>query len=170
MEELSAIGEVTVENGELTVTLTVPAEFAEDMTQEDLDQGVGDAYISATLNEDGSITYKMTKDQYSAMLDNLAETIDTSLQELLDSGDYSFTSIERNADFTQFDVTLTGTELSMSDAFSAIVFYTCGGIYGVFTGREVDMDDIVINFYDASGNLLESTNSEALGNESSAEK
>ena len=61
MDELSKIGDIEVENGILTVSITLPAEYMEGVTQEQLDAGKGTTYQSATLNDDGSVTYKMTK-------------------------------------------------------------------------------------------------------------
>ena len=168
MDELSAIGEVSVENGLLTVSLTVPADLVGEVTQESLDQGAGDTYISARLNEDGSVTYKMTKSQHAKMLDAMVESMDNSIQELVDSDDYTFTSIKHNDDFTQFDITLSATEIGFAEAFSTIAFYMYGGIYGIFSGHKPE--NVIVNFYDASGNLIESANSADMESESSSEK
>jgi hypothetical protein len=168
MDELSAIGEVSVENGLLTVSLTVPADLAGEVTQESLDQGAGDTYISAKLNEDGSVTYKMTKSQHAKMLDAMVESMDNSIQELVDSDDYTFTSIKHNEDFTQFDITLSATEIGFAEAFSTIAFYMYGGIYGIFSGHKPE--NVIVNFYDASGNLIKSANSADMESESSSEK
>ena len=55
---------VQVDENLLTVEITVPKEFVEEgTTQETLDASLADGIQSATLNEDGSVTYVMTKKQ-----------------------------------------------------------------------------------------------------------
>lgn len=163
MDELSAIGDVEVNNGILTVSLTVPKDFAGDTaTQEELDQNAGDTYVSAKLNDDGSVTYKMTKAQHKAMLDGIVESIDSSLEEMIGDENYSITDIKHSDDYTQFDVTLSGTELGLGDAFSTMAFYIYGGMYGIFSGHRTD--SIVVNFYDPNGNIIETADSANSGN------
>ena len=166
-EELSAIGDVQVENGLLTVSVTVPASLMGEVTQEELDEGKGDKYLSATLNEDGSVTYKMTKAQHKAMLESMTEEFDKAIQKLVDDDNYSIASVTHNADFTSFDVTLDGTELGMVDMFTAYAFYIYGGLYGTFNGNSTE--HIIVNFYDPDGNLIDSADSADMGSEESAE-
>lgn len=112
MEVLSAIGEVEVENGILTVSITVPASLAgENNDQATLDANAGETYQSAKLNEDGSITYKMTRAQHKAMLSHLQESIDAALQEMIDSADFNFKEIKYNKNMSEFDATMTVNEL-----------------------------------------------------------
>ena len=162
MEELSAIGEVEVENGILTVTLTLPADFVGETTHEELDKLAGSSYMYAKLNDDGSVTYKMTKAQHKEMLSNLKTSIDESIEEIInDKESYSIKEVNYNDDCTVFDVTLDGTELGFMDSFSMIIFYMYGGIYNIFTGNKTD--SITVNFYDHNGNFLESGNSAEAG-------
>lgn len=159
--ELSSIGEVEVENGILTVSVTVPSSLVSDTTQESLDESAGTNYLSATLNEDGSVTYKMTKAQHKLMLQSLSDGIDTTIQELINSDQYTITAVTHNDDFTQFDITVSGTEVGLYDTFSALSFYMYGGMYGIFSGKQADK--VVVNFYDPSGNLIESGDSSSMG-------
>ena len=122
-DRLSAIGDVQVENGIMTVSLTVPADLAQNITQETIDAGIGTQYQAASRNEDGSITYKMTKEQHQAMLEQLAVSFDNSLQEMIDNENYTISNITRNNDFTVFDISLDGAEPSVSDSFAAFSLY-----------------------------------------------
>ena len=162
MKELSAIGDVEVENGLLIVTITVPSELAGEISQEELEQNKGDTYTSATLNEDGSVTYKMTKTQYKEMLNSISESLDKSFQKLVDDENCSISSVTHNDDYTVFDVIVEGTELSFTDAFTVYAFYMSGGLYGIFTGQEPE--HIIVNFYDPDGNPLESGDSANMEN------
>ena len=161
-DRLSAIGDVQVENGIMTVSLTVPADLAQNITQETIDAGIGTQYQAASRNEDGSITYKMTKAQHQAMLEQLSVSFDNSLQEMInDDGTYTIANITRNDDFTVFDITLDGAEPSMSDSFAAFGLYMYGGMYGVFNGSRPE--HVIVNYYDSNGNLIESGDSANAG-------
>ena len=119
MDELSKIGDIEVENGILTVSITLPAEYMEGVTQEQLDAGKGTTYQSATLNDDGSVTYKMTKQQHREMLKSMSDSVDQSMQELIDDDNYTITGITHNDNYTVFDVTLEGTEVGFADSFTS---------------------------------------------------
>jgi hypothetical protein len=62
-------------------------------------------FLSAKLNDDGSVTYKMTKGQHKEVMEGIKESIEEALGEMIASEDYSFTKIEPNSDFTKFKVT-----------------------------------------------------------------
>ena len=159
MTELEAIGDVEVENGILTVSITMPADLVDDATtQEELNEGAGEYYQTALLNEDGSVTYKMTKAQHRAMLNSFTESFDQALQEMIDDNQtYRIAGIKHNEDYTVFDVTEDNDTLGFTDSFSVLAFYMYGGIYNIFSGNKVD--NIVVNFYGPSGNLIQSVNS-----------
>ena len=157
-EALEALGDVEVSNGLLIVSLTVPAQYAEGATKEKLDAGAGENYQSAVINEDGSVTYKMTKEQHRNMLASIRDSIDDSLQEIIDDNEhYSISTIDYNKSITEFNIHLDGNELSLGDSFIAFGFYMIGGMYNVFTGQNVD--NIVVNYYSADGTLIETANS-----------
>ena len=157
-DKLESLGQIQTENGLMFVTVTLPADFVgEDISQESIDSNAGETYTSGTLNEDGSVTYKMTKKQHKAMLDATAEQIEAALQELVNNDEYAFTSIEHNKDFTSFDVTLSTEEVGFTEGFMALGFYMYGGMYALFTGSEAD--NIAVNYYSPSGNLISTANS-----------
>lgn len=158
MEVLSAIGEVEVENGILTVAITVPASLAgENNDQATLDANAGETYQSAKLNADGSITYKMTRSQHKAMLSGLQESIDAALQEMIDGADFNFKEITYNKNMSVFDATMTVNELGLMDSFSVMAFYMYGGMYQLFAGDK--SSSIVVNFYNPEGGLISSADS-----------
>ena len=156
-DQLAAIGDVQVENGVMTVSLNVPADLAKNIRQETIDAGIGTQYQAAFRNQDGSITYKMTKEQHQAMLEQLAVSFDNSLQEMIDNENYTISNITRNNDFTVFDITLDGAEPSISDSYAAFGLYMYGGLYGVFNGKRPE--HVIINYLDSNGNLIDSDDS-----------
>ena len=156
-DQLAAIGDVQVENGVMTVSINVPADLAKNIRQETIDAGIGTQYQAAFRNQDGSITYKMTKEQHQAMLEQLAVSFDNSLQEMIDNENYTISNITRNNDFTVFDISLDGAEPSVSDSFAAFSLYMYGELYGVFNGNRPE--HVIVNYLDSNGNLIDSDDS-----------
>ena len=149
-EDLEALGEMEVDQNLFTVEITVPAEFIDEgITQESLDTQVSaSGYVSATLNDDGSVTYVMTKAAHNEMMNGIRETIQQSLSEMVGSEEFpSFTKVEANDDFTQFTIETTSTELGLVESFSVLGFYMFGGMYHAFNGTQVD--DIAVTFINA---------------------
>ena len=149
-DDLEALGEMEVDQNLFTVEITVPAEFIDEgTTQESLDTQVSaSGYISATLNDDGSVTYVMTKAAHNEMMNGIRDTLQQSLSEMVGSEEFpSFTKVEANDDFTQFTIETTSTELGLVESFSVLGFYMFGGMYHAFNGTQVD--DIAVTFINA---------------------
>ena len=158
MAALAALGDVETENGILTVSITVPADLVGETTQEDLDASKGELYQYALLNDDGSVTYKMTKKQHRAMLENLGKAADESAQEMIDDEEnYTMAAVTHNEDCTEFNVTLDGTEGGLGDYFASYSFFMYGLLYGKFSGHTPE--HVIVNYYDPDGNLIESMDS-----------
>lgn len=155
---LAAIGDVETKNGILTVSINIPADLVGETTQEELDLSKGILYQSAVLNDDGSVTYKMTKKQHRAMLDKISEAVDESAQEMIDDEEnYTIAAVTHNDDCTEFNVTLDGTEIGFGDFFATYSFFLYGGMYGKFSGHIPE--HMIVNFYDPDGNLIEAVDS-----------
>ena len=154
-DELSAIGDVEVENGILTVSITLPASLVKDATQEDLDNDTSGTYQSAELNDDGSVTMKLTKTQYKEMLASISQELDACIKEISESDDYNIDKVEHNDDFSKFDVTLSTDEVGLYDSIASLAFYMYGGMYQIFKGSK--SANVVVNYYDTNGALTESS-------------
>lgn len=142
------------------VTITVPADYVGDVTQEELDAKAKESDIhSITLNEDGSATYVMSKSQHKQMMKDLADSCNASLSDMIGSDDYpNITDIKANSDFTNFTVTTTSTDLDLAESMSIIVFYMYGGMYAIFNGS--DVGNIHVDFVNAdSGEIINSADS-----------
>lgn len=158
--ELDALGDVEVDKNIFDVTITVPADYVGDVTQEELDAQAKESDIhSITLNEDGSAIYVMSKSQHKQMMKDLADNCNASLSDMVGSDDYpNITDIKANSDFTNFTVTTTSTDLDLAESMSIIVFYMYGGMYAIFNGS--DVDNIHVDFVNAdSGEIISSADS-----------
>ena len=166
MAQLEAIGDVDVDKGLFNVTLTIPKDFIGETSQEKLDESVKEkGYRSATLNSDGSVTYVMTKAQHEEMLAGIRESIDKSLSEMKESADYpNITNVEANDNYTGFTITTRNAEPDLSESFAVLGLYMYGGMYGIFSGEEVD--NVHVDFKNAdSGEIIKSSDSKDMGSD-----
>lgn len=162
LSELDALGDVEVEKQLFDVTLTIPADYVEATTQEELDETVKKHGYTAKLNDDGSATYTMTKKQHKEMMDELTSSMQAELDSMAGSENYpNITSVTANSDFTEFTVTTQNTELDMAESFSVMAFYMYGSMYSIFNGT--DVDNIHVDFVNAdSGEIISSSDSRNL--------
>ena len=151
---------MNVEREIFDVKLAIPKDYVEGETQESLDAKAKEAgWKSATLNADGSVTYEMTKKQHKVMMDELAENINTELNNMCGSEDYpNYVSITASDNFTNFKVVSKSSELGITESISVLGFYMFGGMYNVFNGTTVD--NIHIDFVnEATGEVFNSADS-----------
>ena len=162
-DDLEAIGDVEVEQNLFDVVLTIPADYIGETTQEELEAEAAEGGYKVVLNDDGSATYTMTKQQHKEMMDEIRSSINQALNEMIGSEDYpNFTAIEANEDFTSFTVTTSASELGLTDGISVLGFYMYGGLYNIFNGTPVD--NIHVDFVNAdSGEIISSSNSSEMG-------
>ncbi|MCH5188169.1 MAG: hypothetical protein J1F63_07170 [Oscillospiraceae bacterium] len=153
---------IEVDEGLFNVTITIPADYAgEAVSQEALDEEVADKkYKSATLNEDGSITYVMSKSQHNKIIKELRAGIDESLASMPDSYD-NIASVKAENDYTNFIVTLNSEELGFEESFTVLGFTILSGYYYMFKGE--DVPNVNVDFVSgATGEVVHSWNSDSL--------
>ena len=162
LSELDALGKVEVEKNLFDVTVTLPAEYVGEQTQEDLDSAAAEIGYKVTLNEDGSATYTMTKAQHKELLASLATSMQNALSEMAGSEDYpNITDVSANNDFTSFTITTQNEEIDMAESFAVLAMYMYGGMYGCFNGKSPD--NIHVDYVNAdSGKVISSADSKDL--------
>lgn len=166
-ETTSTTNQVQVEKQLFDITLTIPADYVEEgTTQEQLEEEIksNSEIKSVKLNEDGSVTYKMTKKAHQEMMQSMADSIDEALNEMVGSEDCpDFVDVKANEDYTAFTVSMSSNELSLSEGFSVLAFYFYGGMYGVYSGETPE--NIHVDFVNAeTGEVIESSDSAEMGN------
>ena len=107
--ELNVLEGIEVERKDSETELNIPADFIGPVTQEDLSQIASDAgYSYAALNEDGSVTMRMSPSQHLELLKGLADYINERLEDMTVSGEYpAFGEISADKDFTVFTIVLS---------------------------------------------------------------
>lgn len=153
LSELDALEDVDVDRGLLTVSITIPASLAEDGDIDTLitdfsDRGV--SVSSATRNSDGSITYRLPRGDYRRLMAELADEMQTSLDEA--AAEFaSVESIAANNDFTQFRMVVDRPRYEESlDGFVVFATLFAAGLYGIFDGRDPKTGQIVIDLIDVA--------------------
>lgn len=165
-DDLAAIGDIDVDKNLLSVTITMPAEYTDsELTQADYDAAAAenDGIKSITLNNDGSVTYVVTKQYHQEMLQGVVDQYTEQNNEMIGSEDYpNITNIETNDDFTEFTVTTRSTELSLMESMSVLLFYVEGGMYGIVSGTTPD--NVHVDFVNAdTGEIISSADSSNMG-------
>lgn len=162
---------IEVEKNLFDVKITFPASLF-------IGEGVDEASIEAeakkqgihevVFNDDNSITYVMDKSTHQKLLADMKANIDESINSLIDgeTSIESFSRIEYNNDFTEFNVYVDGQQYNEMDSISAIQFYILGGFYQVINGVDSEKTDVTVKFIDKdTGTVLNTANSsEALNN------
>ena len=155
LSDLDAVGEIQVDEGLLTVDITIPADLLEGVTDEDLQAGVQEeGFIGWSRNPDGSVTYTMTKATQEQYLAKAREEIAAGFDQVIADEPGVYKSIEFNDALDEFTVTVdqAAFEDSFSAGFLSLGIALQGGFYQVFAGVEPDGQKVVIRYIDqASG-------------------
>ncbi|MEW4309257.1 hypothetical protein [Rossellomorea marisflavi] len=150
--------EKVVKKGLLNVEVTLPAEFLED---QDVDQMIKDAKEDGVKevkkNDDGSITYVMSKAEHKKMMKDMQKSLKETLEDT--KNDEAFQSIEDikvNNDFSRFTVVVTDKESyeNSFDAFASITVGMTGMMYHLFDGKDADKIKVTVAVEDKAGELI----------------
>lgn len=156
---------VTVDENLLDVTITLPNDFFTtfDTTAEEYVAGLNDEnhnFKDVVLNDDKSVSITMTKGEYKTMMSEMEESMESSLQEIIDDENYTVKEIIHNKDFSEFNVTMSSNELGFADSFLVLSFAMMGGFYQMFDGNQ--SPQVAVNFIGADGNVINTWNSTEL--------
>jgi len=140
---------IKVDEGLLSVEVTVPASLFENESAESIKASAKEkGFSGCTVNDDGSVTYKMSKAKHKEFLEEAKESLEETLAGLLKGEDAvaSFVKIEHNDDFSKFDIFVNPDVYTVWDSMYALVFYMSGAYYQAFAGVETSELDVVVNF------------------------
>lgn len=143
-------GGISVDEGLFDVEVTIPSSFFEGEDPEQVAANVDNAE-EATVNDDGSITYKMSKAQHEEMMQEVATSVEEATTTITESGDYpSIQAIETsdNYDHFTFQVDREAYENSF-DGFATMTLGVVGSLYQLFNGEDPDSYEVVIEMEDA---------------------
>ena len=140
--------------------MTLPAAFFEG---EDMNEVVAKAkeegYGEAKVNDDGSVTYKMSKSKHKEMMAELATSVEETKTDLVESGDFpSIKSVETNKDYTNFSINVDRAAYENSfDFFATMSAGMVGSFYQAFNGVKAEDMEVLIEVKDAdTGEVIDS--------------
>ncbi|MCM3651355.1 hypothetical protein [Metabacillus litoralis] len=142
---------VNVDKGLLNVEVTLPASFFEG---EDIDAVIAEAEKEGarevTKNEDGSLTYKMSKSEHKKMMTEMGTSIIDSIEDMKSSGDFvSIKDITHNKSFSEFTLLVDRASYENSfDGFAILGLGLQGSMYQLFNGANLENYKVTISVKD----------------------
>lgn len=101
-------------------------------------------FISAVVNNDGSVTIALTQNRYQEMLNDAAKDCDAAYLELVEGTSY-ITDIVRNEDFTQVIIKVIRKDYENAFDLTHISVGYLAHIYQVLLGNNASTDIGVID-------------------------
>jgi hypothetical protein len=111
---------ISVDKNLFSVDVKIPASFYEDqkITQAELDADAAKkGYGKATLNSDGSVSFRMSKAQHKAALAEMKKSVDDYIQESVNESPGILRKISYNSTMTEFNISVD--KAKFEDDFSA---------------------------------------------------
>lgn len=133
--------------------VTLPATFFEEKTEEAIKADAEEkGFTACTVNEDGSVTYKMSKAKHKELLDETKASVNETIDSLLNGEESvaSFIRIDHADNFSRFDIFVDPKTYTPWDSLHALVFYVAGVYYQVFDGKDAASVDVLVSFIDNS--------------------
>ncbi len=152
-EETAKDESLKVDKGLLNVEVTIPASFYEG---QDIDKAITEAkeegIKDAVKNDDGSVTYKMSKSVHKKMMKELKESVLKTVEELKTSDDFtSIKDVTYNKSFTEFTLTVNKGEFENSfDSMASMGLAIVGMYYQLFGGTDPEKFKVTVIFKDES--------------------
>lgn len=136
------------------VSMTIPSfDGTPIATQEELNTEAGEWYESAVLNEDGSVTYRLTQEKRNEVIASFVAEVDKEFHKMIESEDYpNFVGIERNESFTEYTIETKSEELDLNETFSFMIFMLDSAMYHAMNGTEPD--DVVVTYVNTESGMV----------------
>ena len=163
--------QVEVDKGLLNVEITIGADMLEtfDETAEEfkasLEENEEVDFKDVTVNEDGSVTFKMSKSGHNKMMDEMLKSIDSSIAEITQNKeDYpNVIDITHDKDLLNWKIKMSSTEQNISESFLCFGLAIQSIFYHGFNGDK--QADVVVDYVDEDGNVFDTWSSKALEEE-----
>lgn len=140
-------GSVDVDKGLLNVEVTIPSSFLEGEDKEEVIAEAEDAGVSEVEeNDDGSLTYKMSKSTHKEMMGEIKTSIQETIDEIVNDEDYaSIEDITANDSFSKFTLSVNQEEYENSlDGLATFSLAVSALYYQLFDGVDADDYDVEI--------------------------
>lgn len=142
---------LSVDKGLLNVEVTLPAAFFEGTDMDEvIAEAKKDGVKEVKQNEDGSITYIMSKAEHKKMVTEMGTSITEYTEELKNSEEYpSIKDVTHNKSFTEFTLTVDKDSYENSfDGFAVLGLGMQSAMYHAFKGANPDEYKVTISVKD----------------------
>ncbi|QKY71417.1 hypothetical protein [Lentibacillus sp. CBA3610] len=139
---------INVDEGLLDAEITIPPSLLEGEDKEEVIDEAEEAGVSEVAeNDDGSLTYKMSKSTHNDMMVKLKENVNQTIEEIKNDGEYiSIEDIMANDSFSEFTMVVNQEKFENSfDGFAAMGLAISGLYYQLFDGVDPDNYEVTIN-------------------------
>lgn len=150
---------IKVDKGILSVKVTLPTSLFSDG---DIEKTIADAKKEGVneviRNEDGSLTYVVSKAKYGEMMKSVKDSMNTTIDDLKTGKDFaSIKDVAHNDSFSEFIVTVDKEAYNNSmDAFATMVIGLSSMLYQAFDGVSPENNKITIKLKDEkTGNVFD---------------
>ena len=159
-------GSVEVDEGLVNVEITLPSDFFDGETDADIKAEADEnGFNKCVVNEDGSVTYTMTKAKRNEMLKEMEAGFDESAEEIIndtEEGPSSFTEVTHNKDFKLIEMK-ANENYGGFDGLAMYPMLMMGAYYQLFDGVDSEDLDVTVRVIDKdSGEELASISAEDL--------
>lgn len=160
-EEKADNESIEVDKGLFDVEVTLPASLLEggDINQV-IEEVKADGVKEVIQNDDGSLTYKMSKSDHKKMLSEMEDKLNQKLEELKDSVDFpSIVDVKNNKSYTEFTLVVDKEKFENSlDGLVAFGLGLSGMYYQIFNGADLEKNKVTINIEDeVTGEVFNTT-------------
>ncbi|WP_370222322.1 hypothetical protein [Cytobacillus sp.] len=143
---------VQVDKGLINVEVTLPAAMFEG---EDLDSSIAEAEkegIKVTRNDDGSVTYEMSKGKHKEMMKEMETELQKTIEDTKNGEDYpSVKEVSHNKDYSEFTLEVEREAYENSvDGFAVFGLGLTGMFYQLFNGVDPEKYEVKILVKDTS--------------------
>ena len=150
------------ETAETEATTNIDNSTADEISSE---SSKSSGEVSYTQNADGTVTYSLSGDQRTTIVNELSAEITQSIQTILDNDDYypNIVSITPNEDGTVFTISLEDGQMNTYESMLVLSFYTVGDKYQLYKGIPADqVKTTVIYTNDSTGEIISQTDSTSM--------
>lgn len=151
-------GEIEVDEGLFSTEVRLPLslftmggdESAKPPTQEEIQASLDKEgrNIQATVNDDGTVTYRMSRGEFDRFKADLKAGVDESIQEAINEESNIYKSVTYNDDMSEFEVVVDRNALENSFSFFGFGLLFSAGFYQAFTGVDEGKRFVLINYVD----------------------
>lgn len=144
---------IEVDKGLLNVEVTLPASLFENQDIDEVIEGAKAEGVKEVIkNDDGSLTYIMSKSEHKKVLSEMEEDINQDIEELKSGEDFpSIKDVKKNNSYSEFTIVVNREKFENSfDGIAALGLGLSGMFYQLFNGSDADKAKVTINFEDGS--------------------